>query len=123
MAGVVHVPFYATVFRSDKLETAVAEMAPVSLRYGAISYAVHRNRDDRHKILFFAFFENKLDWDKFWDGPEMRHFRIVNQSYYQVPLLYSWNDVSAEGQLTPEAEHVTHEPGTLPPAGEVGAAL
>ena len=50
MAGVVHVPFYATLFRGDKLEAAVAELAPISLRYGATAYAVHRNRDDAYKI-------------------------------------------------------------------------
>jgi hypothetical protein len=35
MAGVVYVPWYATVFRGDKLEEKVAEIAPVALRYGA----------------------------------------------------------------------------------------
>ena len=30
MAGIVHVPWYATVFRGDKLEVAVAEIAPVA---------------------------------------------------------------------------------------------
>jgi len=29
MAGVVYIPWYATVFRGDKLEGAVAEIAPV----------------------------------------------------------------------------------------------
>ena len=104
MAGVVHIPFYATVFRGDKLEAAVEELAPLALRYGASSYAVHRNRDDRYKILFMAAFENKFDWERFWDGPEFRHFRIVNQSYFQVPLLYTWNDVVVEGYLAPERE-------------------
>jgi|SRR3954452_8622591 len=99
MAGVVHVPFYATVFRGDRLEAALAEIAPMALRYGASSYAVHRNRDDRYRILFMAAFENKVDWDRFWAGPEFTHFRVANSSYYQVPVVYTWNDVTIEGAM------------------------
>jgi hypothetical protein len=104
MAGVVHVPFYATVFRGDRLNDAVGEFAPTALRYGASQYAVHRNRDDRYKILFMATFENYPDWNRFWDGPEFRHFRVANSSYYQVPLLYSWADVTVEGYIAAERE-------------------
>jgi hypothetical protein len=104
MAGVVHVPFYATVFRGDRLEAALKEFAPTALRYGASQYAVHRNRDDRYKMLFMATFESYPDWNRFWDGPDFRHFRVVNSGYYQVPLLYSWNDVTIEGYLAAERE-------------------
>jgi hypothetical protein len=100
MAGVVHVPFYATVFRGDKLEAAVAELAPLALRYGATSYAVHRNRDDSYKILLMVEFDSKSDWERFWNGPDVVRFRAINQSLYQVPLLYSWADVSARGGIT-----------------------
>jgi hypothetical protein len=116
MAGVVHIPFYATVFRGDKLEAALAELAPLTLRYGASSYAVHRNRDDRYKMLFQAAFEGKTDWDRFWDGPEFRHFRIANQSYFQVPLVYTWNDITVEGYLAAERERA----GSAAGPGEVG---
>jgi hypothetical protein len=104
MAGVVHVPWYATVFRGDKLETLVAEIAPIALRYGATGYAVHRNRDDRYKILQMAMFEHKLDWDRYWSGPEFTRFRVAAQTLYQVPVLYSWNDLTIEGYLDGERE-------------------
>jgi len=116
MAGVVHIPFYATVFRGDKLEAALAELAPLTLRYGASSYVVHRNRDDRYKLLFQAAFEDKLGWDRFWDGPEFRHFRVANSSYYQVPLVYTWNDITVEGYMAPERERA----GSVAEPGEVG---
>jgi hypothetical protein len=32
MAGVVHIPWYATLFRGDQFEVALREIAPVSLR-------------------------------------------------------------------------------------------
>jgi hypothetical protein len=110
MAGVVYVPWYATVFRGDKLEAALAELAPVALRYGASSYAVHRNRDDRYKLLQMAAFETKADWDRYWLGPEFNFFRAANQGYYQVPLLYSWNDITVEGYLAPERHRAGEKP-------------
>ncbi|MBI5105042.1 MAG: hypothetical protein HZB46_08675 [Solirubrobacterales bacterium] len=117
MAGIVHIPFYATVFRGDKLEAALAELGPLTLRYGATQYAVHRNRDDRYKILFMATFEDKGGWDRFWDGPEARHFRAANQSYFQVPLVYTWNDLVVEGRFEPEPARAGlgngREPGEL----------
>lgn len=106
MAGVVHVPWYATVFRGDKLEAALAEIAPISLRYGATRYAIHRNRDDAYKLLMMVEFESKSDWERYWNGPEMIRFRAVNQSLYQVPQLYSWADISIEGGIGEGVEHV-----------------
>ena len=104
MAGIVHVPWYATVFRGDKFEAMLAEIAPVAMRYGASSYAVHRNRDDSYKFLQMATFETKLEWERYWAGPEFTHFRIAAQSYYQVPVLYSWNDLVVEGYMAAERE-------------------
>ena len=46
-----YIPWYATGFRADKLAEALAEIAPVALRYGATDYAVYRSRDDRYKFL------------------------------------------------------------------------
>jgi hypothetical protein len=111
MAGVVHIPFYATLFRGDKLEAALAEFAPMAMRYGASTYAVHRNRDDAYKILFMATFEDKRDWDAFWDGPEARFFRAANSSYYQVPLVYTWNDAVVEGRLGEPVRSTQATPG------------
>jgi hypothetical protein len=51
-------------------------------------------------------FESKSDWERYWNGPDMVRFRAINQSLYQVPLLYSWATVSVEGAL---GEGVMHE--------------
>ena len=47
------------------------------------------------------FSEKKADWAAFWEGPEAQFFRSSAQSYYQVPLVYTWNDVVVEGAFTP----------------------
>ena len=98
-AGSVHIPWYATGFRGDKLEAALAEIAPLATRYGASSFSVFRYRDDRYKFLQTATFATKEDWESYWSGPDFERWRIVNNSYYQVPILYQWADIAAEGSL------------------------
>ena len=99
MAGCVHIPWYATGFRGDSLEQALEEIAPVALRYGATGYAVYRYRDDRYKFLQTATFASKIDWERYWAGPEFTRFRVNHSSHYQIPVLYTWADISAEGHL------------------------
>jgi hypothetical protein len=103
MAGLVIVPWYATGFRSDGIEQALNELAPIALRYGATSYAVYRSRDDRYRFQQFATFDNKLDWERYWEGPEMIDFRTRYAGCYQVPVLYGWWDETVSGEV--EVEH------------------
>jgi len=102
MAGVVHIPWYATGFSGDAMEEGLAQIAPVALRYGATGYSVHRNRDDRYKFLQTATFESKADWERYWMGPEFTDFRIIYSGRFQIPVVYSWNDLVAEGRLESE---------------------
>jgi hypothetical protein len=94
-AGSVHIPWYATLFRGDQFEEAIKEIAPVAMRYGAIQYTVYRSRDDRYKFNHTVEFASKLDWERYWLGPEFREWRASHSSWYQVPVLYVWNDVIA----------------------------
>ena len=87
MAGVVQVPWYATLFRADAFEQALNEVAPVALRYGASAYWVYRARDDRYKFMQLSQFEEKLDWERYWDGPEMIDFRVRHCPQKALPLL------------------------------------
>ena len=75
MAGVVHIPWYATLFRGDKLAAAVSEAAEASIRYGATQYRVHRSRDDQYKFVHAVYFDTKLDWERYWEGPEFIAWR------------------------------------------------
>jgi hypothetical protein len=112
MAGTVIVPWYATGFRADGFELALNEVAAAALRYGAGSYGVYRARDDRYKFQQLASFEEHLDWERYWDGPEMIHLRAAHSSWYQVPVLYGWWDLTAGGALARVAS------GNGVPAGE-----
>ena len=102
MAGVVHIPWYATGLRGDRIEAALAGIAPIAVRYGARTYSVHRFREDRYKFLQTAEFESKLDFDRYWHGPEFTDFRVLCSSWYQVPIVYTWSDLVVAGTLEPE---------------------
>ncbi len=98
MAGAVHIPWYATGFRGDGFEAALREIAPVALRYGATSYTVYRYHDDRYKFLQSATFQDKLDWERYWYGPDFNAWREKYASWYQIPVVYDAGSTVAEGR-------------------------
>jgi hypothetical protein len=99
VSGTVIVPWYATGFRSNGFEQALGEVAATALRYGASSYAVYRARDDRYKFQQLAEFDDHVQWERYWYGPEMSQFRTLHSSWYQVPIVYGWWDRTAGGQV------------------------
>jgi hypothetical protein len=103
MAGTVIVPWYATGFRGEAFEAALNELAPTALRYGASSYAVYRARDDRYKFQQLASFDEHVQWERFWEGPEMTDFRVLHSGWYQVPVLYGWWDLTTSGGVQAES--------------------
>src|SRR3954462_12630169 len=114
MAGVVHIPWYATGFSGDKLEAALADIALMALRYGARSYSVYRYRDDRYKFLQTAEFERKIDFERYWYGEEFTDFRVLCWSGFQVPVVYGWTDRLVAGASK-------REPVSRGPTGIAGA--
>ena len=97
MSSVVHIPWYATLFRGDKFAVALQEIAPVALRYGATEYSIYRSRDDTYRFLQMATFANKADFERYWYAEEFSTWRADYSSWYQVPVLYIWNDMLARG--------------------------
>ena len=100
MAGVVHIPWYATGLRADKLAAALADISAIALRYGARSHALYRYRDDRYKFLQVAEFEDKVDFDLYWSGPEFTDFRVICSGWFQVPVVYG-SERTVDLQLSP----------------------
>ena len=121
MAGVVHIPWYATGFRGDALAQELEAVAAVALRYGATEYAVHRSRDDRYRFLQMAHFEDKTDWERYWHGPEFTAFRVRCSSWYQVPVLYVFNDVVTHGRIRDAGENGDNGADGVARAGGVAA--
>jgi hypothetical protein len=105
MAGVVNIPWYATVFRGDKFEIALREIAPIALRYGATDFEVMRSNDDRYRFWQFAHFEEKTDFERYWYGQEFSDWRADYTSWFTVPVIYTWFDRVMAGAL--EGNHVS----------------
>ena len=99
MADLVWVQWYATVLRQKLFAEAVAEVAPVALRYGATQYQVHVSNDDRYKITQMTWVPSRAAWYSYWEGPEMVEFRARYSGKYQIPIVYVWNDEIAAGSL------------------------
>jgi hypothetical protein len=102
MAGGFVVPWYATGFRGDAFEEALQEIAPIALRYGASSWAVYRMLDDRYRFQQYSEFEDKGDFELYWNGPEFSDWRAEYSSWYQVPVVYSPVKFVASGRVGPE---------------------
>jgi hypothetical protein len=96
----VHVPFYATAFRKEDLAAALDQIGAISPRYGARSWAVYQSHDDLYKLLLVVEFDTKHEWERYWYGEEFQSMRAACSGWYQVPLLYSWNDIVGSGSLT-----------------------
>ena len=99
MAGIVHIPWYATGFRGDALQNALADVTQTSQRYGGSAWFVHRSRDDRYKFLQAIEFETKHDFERWWHGQEMVDFRVICSGWYQIPVIYVWHDLVSEGRI------------------------
>jgi hypothetical protein len=97
MADLVWVQWYATILRKGAFAEAVAEVAPIALRYGATQYQVHVSNDDRYKITQMTWVPSHASWYSYWEGPEMVEFRARYSGKYQVPIVYVWADEIAAG--------------------------
>ncbi|CAB4870728.1 MAG: hypothetical protein F2799_03550 [Actinobacteria bacterium] len=98
--GTVQIPWYATGLRGDALQAALAKIAPSALNYGATTYTVTRQRDDRYKFLLTADFPTYEGFTEWWEGPEFRNFRIHNAGLFQLGVLYSWADKIVTGSAS-----------------------
>ena len=97
--GVIHIPWYATVFRGDRFEQALQLIAPLAIRYGASDYEVRRSREDRYQFLQTATFREQADFYAYWEGPEFIDWRTRYSSWFQVPVVYDWNDRIIHGEM------------------------
>jgi hypothetical protein len=102
MSETIVIPWYTTGFRADAFEVALNEAAAASLRYGATDYAVYRSNEDRYRFQQFVTFEDHVDWERYWEGPDMIDFRARCSGWYQIPVLYGpWERTAAGGVAEP----------------------
>jgi hypothetical protein len=101
----VEIPWIANPFRGDRFEAAWTPCAEAALRYGATEYAFFRSQEDRLKFTQLAWFETKLDFERYWYSEEISNARIEVSGWYQVPVLPVWHGVVAAGHLQVDGVH------------------
>jgi hypothetical protein len=114
MTQTIHVPWYATGLRGDRLAAVLQDVTPTALRYGATSWSLHRSKDDRYKFLQIVQFEDKLDFERWWEGHEMVEMRTMTSGWWQVPQLYFPHELLGEGRIEAAVEAVAETPAPEP---------
>jgi hypothetical protein len=104
MAKAVEVQWNLTPFRSDDFVEGLKPYAELAINYGAKGYLVLRQADDELIVKQYAFFEEKADWDRYWNSDAMQRCRAELTGHYAVPLLYTWQEVITHGHVTDDSE-------------------
>ena len=117
-AGVCLLPWYATLFRADRFEEALLEIAPIASRYNVIEWEVLRSRDDSYRYRHFTTWHDKLDFDRYWYGPEFQRWRADYQGWFQVPIVYEWHDRLARQEVRELEDKLEAEEATEAAAAE-----
>ncbi len=103
MAGVVHIPWYATLFRGDQFEAArrADRAARAPLRRDRVrDLPVARRRATRS--CSWRASRRRPQFERYWYGEEFSIWRADYQSFYQVPILYVWHDLVVRGGIGSE---------------------
>ena len=101
-AGCVEVIWIANPFRADKFEAAWRPAAEAVLKFGASGYLFLRAKEDQQRFTQLAFFDSKLDWERYWYSAEIADARAEAAGLFQVPVLPQWHGVVGAGSLTTE---------------------
>ena len=101
---VVVVPWHINPFRGDKFEAAWLPAAEAVLDFGATGWALFRSKEGGLDFTQLAFFETKLDFERYWYSEEISKAREDAAGLYQVPLLPEFHRVAGTGSLAPAAK-------------------
>ncbi len=95
----VLVPWVANPFRGDKFETAWLPAAEAALDFGATGWAFFRAKEGRLDFAQWAFFETKLDFERYWYSEEISAAREGASGLFQVPVLPVFYEITGLGSL------------------------
>ncbi|MFY9264956.1 MAG: hypothetical protein WAO61_05975 [Solirubrobacterales bacterium] len=107
MAKAVELIWHITPFRSDKFIEAWRPYAELAINYGAKGYMLVRQADDELIVKQYAFFDEKSDWERYWNSDDLKRGRAEISGYFVVPQLYTWQEVHSLGFVNRPAEPIT----------------
>ena len=97
----IEVPWVANPMRADRFEELWLPVAESALDYGAMGWALFRDKNGLHEFTQWAFFAEKLGWERYWYSEEVAEARIRAQGLYQVPVQPVYYAISGMGTLAP----------------------
>ena len=97
--GVVVVPWVANPFRGDRFEELWLPCAEAVLRYGAHGWAFFRAKEGLLDFMQLAYFDTKLDFERYWYSEEIAAARTEAAGLFQVPVLPEFHQVAGMGSL------------------------
>lgn len=107
MAGdggsVIVIPWVANPFRGDRFEEMWLPRAEAVMRYGAHGWAFFRSKEGLLDFTQIAFFDTKLDFERYWYSDEMASARAEASGLYQVPILPEYHQIAGIGGAPPPA--------------------
>jgi hypothetical protein len=95
------VPWVANPFRGDKFESAWLPAAEAALDFGATGWAFFRSKEGLLDFSQWAFFDAKLDFERYWYSEEISAAREQASGLYQVPVLPIYYVIAGMGSLSP----------------------
>jgi hypothetical protein len=95
----VEVPWIANPFKGDAFEEAWRPAAEAALKYGATGYLFLRSKEDLLKFTQLAFFDSKLDFERYWYSEEISEARALAAGLFQVPVVPVWHGVVAAAEI------------------------
>jgi hypothetical protein len=98
---VVEINWKVTPFRGDKFQETWTPVAEAALDFGATGWALFRNTDGLLDFTQFAFFESKLDFDRYWYSDELLKAREEIAGWYVVPVAPMVHVVVGMGSMSP----------------------
>ena len=96
----VEVRWVANPFRGDAFEELWLPAAEAALDYGATGWAFFRSQDGLLDFVQWAFFPEKIDFDRYWYSEEIATARAKASGLYQVPLLPKFYRITGQGSLS-----------------------
>lgn len=99
---VVQVQWAINPFRGDRFEELWLPYAEAALDYGASAWAFMRSQQDQLIFTQLAWFDDKVDFERYWNSEELSEGRVRAAGLFQVPVLPHWKGVVGMGVRTEE---------------------
>ena len=80
-------------FRAEHWYEAWEPGAARAMAFGAKSWSLTRSKDDPLLFRQSSVWENRADFDRYWNSDEVNAIREEALNYYNKPLMIEWHEL------------------------------